>query len=577
MLKDLKLYIQLLKKYLKPYRGKLAIGFFISLFFSFISLSTPFITRFLIDKVLLSKNVDMLSVLLIIMLILIIFLLFTDLLGNYILIVVFQEISRDIKVDFFKKLQEFSISFFSDKKVGELNYRLFTDTNIIKNSLASMPLNIINHILVLLTIGTTLYIWNWKLFLIIISVFVIQAFIIAKFKDPIFKYSKLSKEKSASISSFTIEQFASIELVKVSGNILVEQKKFKDKLNDLIKTNVRYFLVKKYSNISISIVNNIWSYVILWYGGVEVINGNMSVGTLMAFMLLSGMMFGPISSITRMFTSFQDVRTSLHRYSEYYNQENEIVEKPTAYDVSNLRGDIVIENISFGYHKDKLILKDFNVHFKPNSIVSIIGKSGVGKTSICRLIYRFYDPSKGRILIDGHDLKDLKLESYQKNIGIFLQNQFVFSGSIKENITYGCEGANMGDIILAAKQAKAHGFIENLPDLYNTLVGENGVKISGGEAQRIALARLFLKKPKIIIMDEPTSFLDLQIEQDLKKAILKLKEKATVIIITHKISTMQIADKIILIEDQKATEIPDFTELSKQRGIYKKILDDMVK
>jgi len=576
MIQDFKLYLKIFKKYAGKYKCKIFIGFLISLLFVVFSLATPFLTRFLLDEVLLGRNPALLTKMLLLMIGILILFSFTDISANYLLIRVFQKINFDIKFDFFKKLQSLSLDFFSDKKTGGIMYRLFYDTDIIEDSFSTMPINLVLDTLFIIIVSGVMLFWNIKLALFVFLVFSLQVFVIIKFKEPLLKYSKLSKRKSEELSSYGIEHFSGIELIKVSGCEKKEQIKFHKKLHELIKISIRYFLLTKFSGTTINLVNNIWSFGILWYGGMQVIKGEITIGTLMAFLLFAGMLFPPISRLTDTVLGFQDVRVSISRFLEFYNIESKIREKKAASILPALKGQILLDKVSFGYSPDHLILNNISLEISPQNTMALVGKSGVGKTTLCRLLIRFYDPLEGRILADGYDIKDVNLKSYRSQIGLVLQNQFVFSGSIKENICYGTRDYSNEDIIEAAKKANAHDFIINLPDGYKTEVGERGTKLSGGEAQRIALARIFLRNPKIVILDEPTSFIDLETEEKIKEAIVRLKEKTTIIIIAHRLSTVKLADKIVVLENGKIKEIGTHRELIQEKGTYNRLYSQLL-
>lgn len=544
-----KSYLKLLSKYVSQFKGRIAFGFSISLFFLVSSMATPFLTRFLLDKVLLGKNPNLLSQLLVIMIGVLFVFSAADIISNYILYVLFQKVGRNIRFDFFKKLQNFSTDFFSETRIGEITFRLFTDTQVIENSFSLMPLNFVMDILFVVAVGAIMLWWNLDLSIFVFAVFILQVIVIIKFKNPLYTYSRKCKEKGEEISAYAIEHFSTIDLVKVSNSEKMEQERFLTKLNQLIRLNIKNFLYNKFSNTSVGLINQVWSFGILWFGGIKTVKGELTIGTLMGFLLLAGMLFPPVSRLTTTILSFQDVRASIHRFNEFYEREYTIVEKEDAVVLDELKGHISLKDVSFSYTPGHLILNKINLEIKPGSIVVLVGKSGVGKTTLCRLLIRFYDTTGGKIEIDGYDIRDLNLDSYRSQIGISLQNQFALSGTIKENICYGSSGWTDDEIIEAAKKANAHEFIVHLPDGYNTEVGEKGVKLSGGEAQRLALARIFFKKPKIVIFDEPTSFVDILTEEKIKEAISRLKKEATVVIIAHRASTIQLADKIVVLKE----------------------------
>jgi ABC-type multidrug transport system fused ATPase/permease subunit len=301
------------------------------------------------------------------------------------------------------------------------------------------------------------------------------------------------------------------------------------------------------------------------------LNGSISVGELFVFIGYIGALFGPVNSIATTIQSALTITVRGERVFEILDSAEIIVQKPTAIQLKNVRGEIQFENVSFGYGKaneSKEIIHDFNFHITPGKTVAIIGPTGAGKTSLISLLLRFYDPWKGVIYLDGHPLTDLKLESIRSNISIVLQDALIFPVSIRDNIAFGDHRASMDEIMGAAKLAQAHEFILKLPEGYDTIVSEGGVSLSGGEKQRISLARAFLKKSKILILDEPTSSLDVQTEGAIFKSLSAYAHDHTVIIISHRLSTIRHADIILAIRDGRIIEEGTHEELMKEGHVY---------
>ncbi len=575
MFNDIKKYCIILVKYTKGEGPYLLIGVVLAIITQICTLTTPFLTRFLIDNIIGQKNYAFLSSFLFFCLAILIILFTTMLIGNYLLIRVFRNSGLKFRVDIFKNLQYAPIDFFEKNQSGEITYRLLQDTTVIENSwsniLITLPLQCI-----LLISGVFMALWNFNLALFVFFILTIQIIIIIKFRHPLLKYAYLSKAKDQELTGYTTEHFQRIQLIRSLCTEKKEQSNFQNKLYDLVKITIRAFMLQKFSNATVNLVNNLWAFGILWYGGSQVIAGEMTLGTMTAFLLLTNILYQPISTITNLFLSFQDIRASLSRLLEYLNLKPNVLESPEAVDYVFKEGSVVLKNVSFGYNS-RLVLRGINLKIPANKIFALVGKSGAGKTTLCKLLVRFYDPNQGTILLDGKNIKDISLASLRRSILLMLQNNYVFSGTIWENITYGVEAVNKEDVYNAVKSA-AIDFINILPNGYATPIGPGGVNISVGEAQRIALARAFLIKPKVLILDEPTSFIDTDTENKIKDTLLKLKEKCTIVLIAHRISTLQIADMIAVLNDGQVVEIGSHQELLlNPDGIYKRICDSMLK
>lgn len=571
MFADARTFVQLIRRYLKDQEAFLIIGSFLSLLFSAAGLATPFLTQFLIDVIFVGKKLQYLLPLLSLSAIILVLMSIAGVGADYLLIKAFQKANLRMKADLFDRLLQTSVDFFNEQKSGEISYRLFYDTNVIEDYFSKVTINTPINLAVLITSGIFILAWNYKLAIFIYLVLALQVIIVTKFRKPLLRLALKQKSKEQSISGYAVEQFGSIQLIKAMGAEYLESGRFRNRLNDLMGINVKAFMYTKISALAVNLVNNLWSFGILFLGGLLVIKSQMSLGTLMATLLMTGMLYPRLASLTEIALAFQDVRASMGRYIEYYDIKPSVVESENAVDLQHETIEISIENLSFGYRSNEPILKNINLEIEPNSFLAIVGRSGVGKSTLCRLLIRFYDPSSGCIKINGEDIRNFTLRSLRKTIYYVPQNQFLFSGSILENITYGLESAPLEAVQEAARCSAAHEFIINLPDGYYTQVGEDGVKLSSGEAQRIALARAFLMKPKVVVLDEPTAFIDAETEVHLRSALLRLKEISTVIIVAHKLATVRAADKIVVLERGTIAGLGLHQELIERDGFYKRI------
>jgi ATP-binding cassette subfamily B protein len=311
--------------------------------------------------------------------------------------------------------------------------------------------------------------------------------------------------------------------------------------------------------------------IMIFVGGIFVYNGDINVGDFIAYNLFVGQFLQPLKVLLRFVEMYQQGAAGFRRFLEIMDTEPEIIDKENAIELKNVKGEIVFENVGFSYDEGKKVLHNINLHVSAGETIAIVGPSGGGKTTLCSLIPRFYDINEGSIKIDGIDIRDIKIKSLRRNIGLVQQDVFLFSGTIRDNIRYGRMDATDEEIIEAAKAANAHEFILELSDGYDTLIGERGIKLSGGQKQRIAIARMFLKNPPILILDEATSSLDNQSEAIIQKSIEKLSKNRTTFIIAHRLATVKHAKRIIVLTENGIVEEGTHEELMNKKGEYYKL------
>ncbi len=575
MWKDLVALWKLTKIYLKGKAGAILLGLFTSIIFSLTGLATPYITRFLIDVIFHANRGDLLLPLLIICGIILIILFFTGLISDYVLVNAFERAKLLMRHDLFRRLQKASVDFLSMQRSGELNYRIFGDTEAIQGFFNQLLIALPIDLLFIVVISSIMTNWNLRMALFVLAVLCLQVLVIIGFQKPLLAYALFQKGKAQFLSGFVVERFRNIQLTRTLNTEAVEADAFKSYLEELMGINVKAFMFRKFSELSVVLINNIWSFGILWYGGRLVLTGQITLGTLMAFLLIAGMLYPRIASVVGSVFSFQDVRVSLYRFLEYHQVMPAVHESPEAVELSLKEGRVVFENVWFGYKPGEPVLKGLSVTLEPRKITAVVGRSGVGKSTLARLLVRLYDPWEGRILIDGIDIRQVTLESLRGNVRYVVQGEFLFSGTIWDNICYGAGSCSKEEIIAAARMANAYDFIMQLPQGFYTRLGEGGLQLSSGEAQRVALARLFLINPKIVILDEPTSFLDPETENAIYQAIMDLKETATVIVIAHRPSTVKIADHIFVLDNGIVVEQGMHDELLGKRGIYAAIYTEL--
>ncbi|HIE13285.1 MAG TPA: ABC transporter ATP-binding protein, partial [Desulfotomaculum sp.] len=492
MFKDLRTLWKLIRIYLKGKTPAIAFGFFTALVFSLLGLATPYITKFLIDVIFHGQREDLLLPLLFFCGAVLVVMSFTGIISDYVLVNCFEQAKLSMRQDLFTRLQKAPFDFLSVQRSGELNYRVFGDTEAIETFFSRLLINIPLDLLFGVIIGAIMVGWHFNMAVFVFLVLSLQVLVIIGFRKPLLRYAFLRKGQSQALSGFVVERFRNIQLIRTLNTEETEADNFRRGLGELMRLNVRSFMLGRLSELSVTLVNNIWSFGILWYGGMLVLAGEITLGTLMAFLLISGMLYPRIASISGAVLAFQDVRASLHRFLEYYQTQPVVLERPGAAELRVMEGRVVCENLAFGYTSAHLVLRCVTAEFAPHTITAVVGRSGSGKSTLARLLVRLYDPAAGRILIDDTDIREVTLGSLRRKVGYLVQGEFLFSGTIWDNICYGVNPPGREAVAAAAKKAAAYDFIMQLPDGFSTRIGEGGIQLSGGEAQRIALARAFL-------------------------------------------------------------------------------------
>lgn len=493
-----------------------------------------------------------------------------DIFQNYVFVRIDQKIDFDIKFDFYARiLKKIPVHFLDSKKSGELHYRIMRDTDVIHQFIAATPINFFMNIIIALFIAAGMFILNWKLALAVFAIFIGHVVTIFKFYKPIIKYSRLVKEKAEDITGRMIECLGNLKMIKGSAAEGSELLRFHRDLHDFVIKKIRSFMLTKCSASTVNCINNLWAFIILYYGGHLVIHESLSLGGLMAFMMFANRLYNPITTATNIILSLQAALVSFDRFYEIYDVRSQCDEGNVV--PGALEGHISFRNVSFGYYPYNRVLKNVTFDVSGGSTVAIVGPSGSGKTTLCGLLSRYYEPDEGVVMVDHVDVREIDLKFLHSQMGIVLQNTFVLSGSVRENIAYGNRISDDRKIIQAAKDAGCHDFILSLPDRYRTQVGERGLRLSSGQAQRIAIARVFLKNPKIVILDEATSFLDLETEALLQKSLFQLSKNRTTVIIAHRLSTVREADTIFVMKDGEIVETGHHDELVEKDGFYKNL------
>lgn len=560
--------------YYKPHKGTFALDMLCSLIFSVSGIFYPIISQRILRESI--PNGVLSEVLILCSVLLGIYVLRAGMKYyiNYYGHVMGVKMQAAMRNDLFAHLEKLPYSFYDNNETGQLMTRMTYDLFDVSELAHHGPENL--FITTFVTLGSFVYLCtiSWKLALIVFA-FLPLLFIIAfACKNNMNAAFRKSREEIGNINATLENSIAGIRVTKAYANSEYEQRKFETNNNAYVKARSKAYKAMGTFWASMSFVTEIYNVIVLLAGALFCIydKENFDYVDLVAFMLSINLFISPIQTLIQFFEQLQDGVTGFKRFIAIMDMPIE-KESPTSHDVKRLDGDIVFKDVNFAYNEDKDVLKDINLTIKNGKMYAFVGASGGGKTTLCHLIPKFYPLENGMIYINGEPIEDIKNDSLRKNIGIVQQDVFLFTGTFKENIAYGKEGATDEEIIEAAKRADIHDYISSLPDGYDTQIGERGVKLSGGQKQRLSIARVFLKNPAILILDEATSALDNATEAIIQKALFKLCEGRTTLVVAHRLSTVRNADEIVVVNQGRIIEQGTHEELIAKNGAYKKLYD----
>ncbi len=535
------------------------------------SLPQPLMTKFLIDDVLLKNNISLLTTIIIGLVFLFLFQALFSFLRDYYFARFEQEIILEIQRQLFERVLWLPKSFFDNKETGYLMSRLTSDTSRLHLFFSSVTIEIFTNFLKFAGGLIILFALHWKLTML--AILIIPIFFIISFRmgKATYRLSFQMLEKSAQVSKNLQSSISGVTLIKSFAAEAKETKKITSSMEESMTASVEQTVISSISQLFIGLISSLGSVFILWYGAKEVFSGQLTIGSLVAFNSYLAYLYGPTRFWATVHIKFHSAFAALQRVLTIFDMIPEEENCKSKKVVTTLKGRITFENVSFSYNEGSPILKNISFNISPGEKVAVVGPTGAGKSTLANLILRLYKQCEGKISFDGIDVADLQIKSLRERIGVVSQEIFLFNDSIMENIRYGKSEALNEEVIDAAKLAHAHEFIKELPEDYNTMVGERGVKLSVGQKQRISIARALLKNPDILIFDEPTSALDSLTESLIKEALFVNLSRRTIFIIAHRLSTINNVDKIFVLSNGDIVQQGSHKALISKEGIYQKL------
>ena len=556
---------------LLPYKKKLIVGTVFLIAASATNLAVPLYIRNLVDIVMVEKNLEHLNSIALAISLLFLVQLICQTIHNYLFDVTEKRVIADFRIKLFNHLHKMSVSYFVKRRTGEVMSRMTNDVTTIENIVTDLPATMIQQSIRLLGGIIIIIYMNWKLTFMILVLAPALALFARVFGRKLKKLSTEIQDKLAVSTTVLEENISCYQIVKSFVRDHLESNRFSKAIEDSFISARKRVIISAFFGPSIGFIAFSTSLVLLWYGGREVITGQISPGELIAFILYATIIAGPMGSFARMYTRLQEGLGASKRLFELLDTQGEVRSLPNAQIMPKVSGQIEFDSTCFYYQENREVIKNISFKVEPGQTIALVGPSGAGKTTLIRLLHRFYDPTQGEIRVDGIPLKNVKLSSYWKQIGIVPQETILFGGSIEMNIRYAKDGASEEEIIAAAKAANAHTFIMECPEQYKTIVGEKGIRLSAGQRQRIAIARAILKNPSILILDEATSALDNESEVLIREALERLMANRTSIVIAHRLSTIHNAEKILVMDAGAIVESGTHSALMKQKRLYHRL------
>jgi len=557
--------------YIRPYWFKLALSMVLTLLIAAASGAVAFLFKYVVNDIFISRDIFMLKLITFGFVGIYLVKALCDYFSYFLMSDVGQRVVMDLRNEVYGHIQNLSMPYFIRTPTGILISRITNDVNMVQASVTNAVTNSVRESLTLVGLIGVVFYRNTELAILSMIVFPVVIYPITQFGKRLKRYSTKSMTVMGNVMSILDEAISGIRIVKAYCMEEYEKKRFAAENRRYYRNWMKRVAVRAMSGPLMELIGGIAGASILWYGGMKVINGSMTAGDFASFLLAMGMLYAPIRKLNNLNIDIQEGIAASRRLFEVMDTRPEIQEKPGAGELGRVSGEFEFRDVWFTYTGEEFALKDLSFKASKGMSIALVGESGSGKTTVANLLPRLFDVTRGEILIDGTDIRDVTLRSLRNNIAMVTQEMILFNDTIRANIAYGSPGASMEEIIAAAMSAHAHDFIVQMPDGYDTVIGESGVRLSGGQRQRICIARAIIKDAPILILDEATSALDTESEREVQAAMERLMKGRTTLIIAHRLSTIVGVDWVIVLNKGQIAEQGTHQELLESNGIYAKL------